>query len=111
MRRRGVSDRIVVERLRGAAWPPDLAPACSRVRSSEPDLRVEERVHHVDEEVDGDERQRDEQRHALDDRDVLHVERAEEVRAHAVEGEDAFEHDRAAQRVRELQSEHGHRNE
>src|SRR5713226_9124723 len=99
-----VSERRAPSSMMAVVSGPGPSVLLTWPASLETHLRVQERVHDVDEQVHHDEGQREDEDHALDHGQVLLHDRVQGVLAEAVDGEDALHDERAAEQVRDLDS-------
>src|SRR6266404_931805 len=86
-----------------AGW----SSARSFMASAIADGRIDDRVEHVDDQIDQHEFEREQQDESLNNRIVAHVDRVDEKPAHSRPIEDDFDDDRAAEQETELQPHHG----
>ena len=78
--------------------PVDIAP-----------MRIDEQVEHVNDDVDDDERDRDDEGATLHQGDRVLLDALEEHElTHSIDGEDDFDDDRSAHQVTDAQAEDGH---
>ena len=88
----------------------DLAELFFLIHASHrPNTRIDEQVEHVNDDVDDDERDRNDERATLHQGDPVFLDALEQDRlTHSIDGEDNFDDDRATHQVADAQAEDGH---